>query len=139
MAKRVDRDDQQVDPIDNSPAKQGSGRVVADRDTGEVFVDNAVVDNRQAQLSVAGDDSIPREAVEAANKGRLARGEEPVVPDNVQVNQADLNLERVDPELAELDGVGEDTQAVKQSAGIRLADGRKRLQHNPDTGKIEPV
>lgn len=77
----------------------------------------------QAEISGAGSDTIPQHVVEAANRGRLARGEDVVVMGNVSPVR-DLFAPKDSP-FGEMDGVGEDTQAVKQSQVPRLRDGKR--------------
>jgi hypothetical protein len=86
-------------------------------------------DNDQAELSGEVDESAgsldkfavadgpTRNEVEAANRARLARGEEPVA------EASDDPVLPVPPELEELDGVGEDTMAARQSFVDRVVDG----------------
>jgi hypothetical protein len=86
-------------------------------------------DNDQAELSGDVDESAgsldkfavadgpTNDEVEAANKARLARGEEPVA------EASDDPVLPVPAELEELDGVGEDTMAARQSFVDRVVDG----------------
>src|SRR5436190_19840968 len=60
---------------------------------------------QQAQISGADSDTVPQHMVEAANRGRLARGEEPVVVGNVEPQRTLFAL-RESP-FGEMDGVGE--------------------------------
>lgn len=132
MAKRVEKDAvvaSNPDPVENSPSRHDFGEVVIanSREFGPTV---------QQEISQSGstDETVSAAEVEAANKGRLARGEKVVVPSNVATQH--VPLEKVDPQMAEVDGLGEDTQAVRQSANVRLVDGTKRVFHDPDTGKI---
>lgn len=121
MAKRVaDRADDEI-----IVGNQDADVQRIDAEPGEVVVVGGVglQDNLQARISEAGSDEIPAHVVEAANKGRLARGDEPFVPGNVATKQ-DL-FPAPKSAFGEMDGVGEDTQAVKQSQVPRLRDGHR--------------
>jgi hypothetical protein len=124
MARKVDKSEDDVVVVGNQDdqLEEIHGRPDEVVVVGEV---RPLQDNIQAQISQAGDDSIPAHVVEAANKGRLARGEDPVVPSNVATKQDIFSREANDAVFGELDGVGEDTQAVKQSQVPRLRDGKR--------------
>lgn len=109
-------------------------------------------DNDQAELSdgagdAAGDGVLDKNAqadgptnaeVEAANKARLARGEEPVAEaseDPLPKSAAEEFGE--DSAEASVEGVGEDTMAVRQSHVDRVIDGDiVRANENPATQDI---
>jgi hypothetical protein len=74
----------------------------------------------------AASDGPTRAEVEAANMGRLARGEEPVA------GEAEDVLPEPDPAFEGVEGVGEDTMAARQSHVDRVVDGEiVRAADNP--------
>jgi len=104
---------------------------------------NRAVDEDNPQADLAGDsgaegllypdhsDGPTNDEVEAANKARLAKGEEPVAEASADV------LPEEPEEGSEMEirnTVGEDTMAVRQSAVDRVVDGEiVRATENPST------
>lgn len=108
--------------------------LAAERENDEQASENTGND-ADALIDDSGDGASTAE-VGAANSARLAAGEEPVVPENVEsadeVSQPEAERRRFEEELARVnayfapaeEGVGEDTWAVKQSHVPRVVDGR---------------
>ena len=104
-------------------------------------------DNDQAELSESdGDtpgsldkfavaDGPTNDEVEAANKARLARGEEPVAEASADVL---ATVDEADEEEMEIrNNVGEDTMAARQSAVDRVVDGEiVRAADNPSITEV---
>lgn len=134
MAKRVNRNQAEEGRVADNPAE-----AVADQFEREAEAEAAVAeDNDQAEISESGDgteeDTASVEEVGAANAARLARGEDPVVPDNIEADATPAYDENL-----LLDGVGEDTQAVRQSSGRRIIDGERIVEFNASTGEETEV
>lgn len=137
MAKRVDKSDEEQADIEAAEAERSRREAefeqarVRDAQAEQSRVDNSHLFTQdpdasfQQIISGVGEGVVAAAEVEAANKGRLARGEMPIVPGNVQVAQGPTGPSA----FGEADGIGEDTQAVKQSQVRRLVNGRV-VDHN---------
>lgn len=117
-----------------------SGDIVAADSIDAVAAHQAVQEDAdQAELSgdapadgvvdkFAAADGPTNDEVEAANKARLAKGEDPVAAASEDV------LPTPDPNYEGVEGVGEDTMAIRQSAVDRVIDGEiVRSAEQPST------
>lgn len=103
-------------------------------------IDFGVVNEDQAELSEEGEDAdtgdtVSAAEVSAANMGRAARGEEPVVPGNVEEAKAPV-YQNTDDLL--LDGVGMDPSAFLHPQR-RVVHGTTILETDPLTGEEHEV